>query len=96
MKANEFKQLNVSELKDPILQALWYDGHGNWQFAHEIVADLNDKRAARIHAYLHRKEGDLWNADYWYRNADKLRPTYTIEEEWAKLVEEFYSTVTSQ
>ena len=40
-------------------------------------------------AYLHRKEGDLWNADYWYAKANKSRPNISLEEEWESLVEAF-------
>lgn len=48
------------------LQALWHDGTGNWKTAHDVIDQLTDQRSAHIHAYLHRKEGDIWNADYWY------------------------------
>ena len=64
------------------LKALWYDAKGNWKKAHEIIQDLPDKNAAWIHAYLHRKEGDIANADYWYRHAGKRRPPDAIEKEW--------------
>ena len=47
------------------LQALWYDAKGNWEAAHDLIDQLQDKNAAHLHAYLHRKEGDNWNADYW-------------------------------
>jgi len=42
-----------------------------------------------VHAYLHRKEGDLWNADYWYAKAKKDRPLVSLEEEWENLVKQF-------
>ncbi|KAA3440821.1 hypothetical protein FOA19_02260 [Rufibacter hautae] len=71
------------------LQALWHDAQGNWKEAHELIQDLPDKNAARIHAYLHRKEGDLWNADYWYKRAGKTRPAGTLPEEWEQLVKAF-------
>lgn len=71
------------------LQALWYDARGNWEKAHELIQDLPDKNAAWIHAYLHRKEGDVWNADYWYRNAGKKRPPIPLQEEWEGLVTAF-------
>ena len=64
------------------LNALWYDAKGDWQKAHELIQDLSDKTASWIHAYLHRKEGDTWNADYWYNKAGKTRPRTTLEEEW--------------
>lgn len=68
------------------LKALWYDGKGDWSIAHEQVDSLEDATACWVHAYLHRKEGDNWNADYWYRKANKKRPNTTLEEEWHELV----------
>src|SRR4051812_44308661 len=56
------------------LLALWYDAKNNWNKAHEIISQVEDHNAAWIHAYLHRKEGDISNADYWYRRAGKKRP----------------------
>jgi hypothetical protein len=64
------------------LMALWYDAKGNWEKAHDLIQDLNDKNASWIHAYLHRKEGDVWNSDYWYRKAGKKRPSSSLAEEW--------------
>ncbi|HEY0055543.1 MAG TPA: hypothetical protein VGB63_09320 [Pedobacter sp.] len=69
-------------------QAMWFDAKGDWEKAHELVQDLNDKSAAHIHAYLHRKEGDLFNADYWYRRAGKSRPVVSLKEEWTQIVEQ--------
>ncbi|MCO6497460.1 MAG: hypothetical protein J5I50_07330 [Chitinophagaceae bacterium] len=72
-------------------RALWHDAKGNWQRAHEIVQEIPDKKAARIHAYLHRKEGDFANADYWYWKAgiDSKPPKYSLKDEWNELVEEY-------
>lgn len=67
------------------LQALWYDGKGNWDKSHELIQDLADQDAAWIHAYLHRKEGDTWNADYWYRKAGRKRPFVSLDEEWEQI-----------
>jgi hypothetical protein len=68
------------------LRALWFDGRGNWDKAHQIVQDLQDGDAAWIHAYLHRKEGDIPNADYWYGRAGKRRPDSTLDSEWDQIV----------
>ncbi|EKB50925.1 hypothetical protein [Cecembia lonarensis] len=68
------------------LQALWHDADGNWQKAHELVDGPEGKVFARVHAYLHRKEGDLWNADYWYRRSAEERPQTSLKEEWEFLV----------
>lgn len=71
------------------LKSLWYDGKGNWNAAHAEVDHLNDQASAWVHAYLHRKEGDIWNADYWYKRAGKTRPDISLDEEWEQLVLEF-------
>lgn len=68
------------------LQALWYDAKDDWHKAHALVDHLNDKTACWVHAYLHRKEGDLGNADYWYRRAGKTRPSVSLKQEWEIIV----------
>lgn len=70
------------------LQALWYDAKGDWDKAHQIIQDIDDKTAAWIHAYLHRKEGDIGNADYWYRQAGRKRLAVSLEQEWESIVKE--------
>ena len=67
------------------LKALWYDAKGNWSKAHELIQHKQNKNAAWIHAYLHRKEGDFSNADYWYNQAGKVRPSVSIEKEWEEI-----------
>ncbi len=47
--------------------AMDYDYHGEWEKAHEVVQNIKDELACRIHAYLHRKAGDTEDALYWYR-----------------------------
>ncbi|MBP7239825.1 MAG: hypothetical protein KBA14_06335 [Saprospiraceae bacterium] len=71
---------------DPLLLALWYDAKGNWEKSHSIIQDIETKEAALIHAYLHRKEGDEWNSDYWYKRSGYPRPDASLEQEWEKLV----------
>ena len=71
------------------LEALWYDGKGDWNKSHELIQDVNSKNAAWIHAYLHRKEGDIGNAGYWYAKAGKSIPNVTLDEEWQSLVKYF-------
>ena len=68
------------------LQALWYDGKNDWEKAHNIIQDKEDKTAAWVHAYLHRKEGDSFNANYWYNRAGKKMPEYSLEQEWKEMV----------
>jgi hypothetical protein len=74
---------------DPCLQALWHDAQGDWTTAHEIVQAINGQTAARIHAYLHRKEGDDWNSRYWHRHAGTAFPEgLSLEAEREGLVRE--------
>ena len=70
-------------------KALWHAGKDEWENAHNIVQDLNDKSAALIHAFLHRQEGDLSNAKYWYDKAGSRMPVISLDEEWEKLVAKF-------
>ncbi|HEY6979192.1 MAG TPA: hypothetical protein VH396_23010 [Chitinophagaceae bacterium] len=67
------------------LKALWYDAKDDWNKAHNIIQDVPDKDASWIHAYLHRKEGDTWNADYWYNKAGRKRPGISLDEEWEEI-----------
>lgn len=70
-------------------KALEADQAGNWQLAHELIQDLDTPEAAWIHAYLHRKEGDAFNAGYWYRKAGKPVCHESLEKEWTQLWEHF-------
>ena len=70
----------------PGLRAMWEDAKGNWSTAHSIAQEIEDETGAWIHAYLHRKEGDLGNAGYWYRRARQPEAHDTMEEEWARIV----------
>jgi len=71
------------------LQSLWFDGKEDWHNAHSLVDSLSGEEAAHVHAYLHRKEGDLSNADYWYRRARRARPGVDLDTEWEELVSIF-------
>jgi hypothetical protein len=74
---------------NPRLLALWFDGTGEWNKAHSIAQDIPGPEGAWIHAYLHRKEGDMANAGYWYDRAGKKMPAYETEREWAELAVNF-------
>jgi hypothetical protein len=65
-----------------LLQALWHDAHGDWDRAHELTQKQDSTDAAWVHAYLHRKEGDLGNARYWYRRSGHEEPVVSLQEEW--------------
>jgi hypothetical protein len=69
------------------LQALWHDGRGDWQRAHECAQDDTSRDGSWVHAYLHRKEGDLGNAGYWYAKARRPAPArdVTLDAEWAEI-----------
>jgi len=75
----------ASGLKPP-LAALWWAAKGDWQAAHRIVQDEDTADAAWVHAYLHRVEGDLGNAGYWYRQAGRPAAKDTLETEWERIV----------
>jgi hypothetical protein len=68
------------------LAALWWSAKSNWDQAHKIVQDEDDANSAWVHAYLHRVEGDLSNAGYWYRRAGKPVATGALETEWEQMV----------
>ena len=73
------------------VKALWYDAKGDWNSAHEVIQNIEDPTAAWIHAYLHRKEGDIGNADYWYRQAGRKRSLISLEDEWEGIVKALLS-----
>ena len=86
----QFKESSISERPPshwPLeLQSLWWDAKGNWEASHELAQELSNEIGNWIHAYLHRKEGDRFNAGYWYRQVKKPYPTMTIAEEHQMLV----------
>lgn len=73
------------------LRALELDKAGDWDSAHSIVREMNTVEAQRVHAYLHREEGDLGNAGYWYARAGVEMPDCCLAEEWALLHDLFSS-----
>lgn len=68
------------------LQALWWDAKGEWEKAHQLIDHLEDLKSAHVHAYLHRVEGDLWNARYWYSRAKQPEYKGTLKDESLYLV----------
>jgi len=75
-----------AELTAP-LAALWWDAKGDWAKAHGLVDELETPEGMAVHAYLHRKEGEAWNADYWYERAGRRFHRAALDEEWEALVE---------
>jgi hypothetical protein len=70
----------------PALAGLWWDAKGDWARAHDCAQEDEGPAASRVHAYLHRKEGDQENAAYWYRRAGKPVCDATFEAEWRGIV----------
>ena len=69
------------------LAALWWDARGDWAKAHGLVDELETTDGMAVHAYLHRKEGSLSNADYWYARAGRTYHRPELSDEWQALVE---------
>jgi hypothetical protein len=63
------------------LTALWWDAKGDWPRAHDLVDELETTEGMAVHAYLHRREGSLSNADYWYSRASRFYYRPALEEE---------------
>jgi hypothetical protein len=64
------------------LQALWTAAKGDWESAHDLAQSDEGPHGAWVHAYLHRVEGDLGNAEYWYRRAERPTCQGGLEAEW--------------
>lgn len=92
MTLTEFKStLNLSAPPaqlHKVLQALWYDAKGDWNNAHNVAQDVDSEEGSWVHAYLHRKEGDLFNASYWYNRAGRRKSSLPPEGEWEEIVTE--------
>jgi len=63
----------MSAANHELLRAIDLALAGEWDAAHQIVQQYEDGAAAWIHAVLHKLEGDLGNARYWYRRADRMK-----------------------
>jgi hypothetical protein len=72
-----------------LLRSLYEDRRGDWDEAHSIAQKILSQDGSLVHAYLHRKEGDLGNADYWYSRADTAAPGLSLPEEWEHLARKF-------
>lgn len=99
MNLEEFIE-SISDLSKPLetlpdcLQALWWDKKGNWGKAHEIAQEVEESDGAWVHAYLHRVEGDLGNAAYWYSRAGKpVKKREDLDEEWRNITSELLGRI---
>ena len=100
MTLAEFKR-SMSKVKPPpglapALAALWWEAKGDWDRAHGLVMDEGGQDCAWVHAYLHRVEGDLANARYWYGQAGKTPPTGQLRAEWDGIVSALLAEPLSQ
>jgi hypothetical protein len=91
MTVDEFV-LSVQEEEPPAelsgsLKALWWDKKGDWDKAHHLSQSVYDSSGSWVHAYLHRVEGDLANARFWYNRAGKPESTSDLETEWKEIAE---------
>lgn len=85
--ASEAGDANVISTLNLPLQSLWHDAQGDWDKAHEVCQAANSADGDWVHGYLHRKEGDLSNAEYWYSRAGKSKPSseVSLDEEWEQI-----------
>jgi hypothetical protein len=75
--------------KGPAIEALWWLHKGDWKKAHECVqAHEGEADCDSVHAHLHRQEGDLSNAGYWYRRAGRPVSQQSLDDEWTLLATE--------
>lgn len=91
--------MNISEFRAALIEpapptgfsaplaALWWDAKGHWTRAHALVDELETPEGMAVHAYLHRKEGNASNAEYWYHRAGRSFYRPDLEAEWTALVE---------
>jgi hypothetical protein len=92
MTVDEFR-VSADEAKPPSgsgkpLLALWFDAKGDWARAHSLAQELDDATGAWVHAYLHRVEGDLGNAAYWYHRAGRPVANTPLTDEWTQIAVE--------
>jgi len=90
MTLNDFRKSLIAT-KPPsgfshALAGLWWDAKGDWARAHESAQRDEGPEGSRVHAYLHRKEGDQDNAAYWYRRAGKPVCRDPLDAEWLNIV----------
>jgi hypothetical protein len=92
MNLSEFRatltQSSPPEGASLALQTLWWDANGDWNRAHGCAQQDEGRTGSAVHAYLHRKEGDMRNAGGWYSRAGREPATVSLEEEWTALAEE--------
>src|SRR5262245_28323827 len=77
----------LPETEPPLLRALWCEATGDWAQAHTLAQDVETADGAWVHAYLHRREGDVDNAGYWYRRAGRPAARGDLDAEWREIAQ---------
>ena len=85
------KESKPSDKLSGIHLAIWYAVKDNWDMAHKIIQDINTETASWIHAYLHRVEGDIDNAKYWYNHSRKEPCTESLKSELDNIIQFLFS-----
>ena len=73
----------------PELKSLWLEKSGDWDAAHTLIQGIPSDTGSAVHAYLHRREGDIGNARYWYNRANRTKYAGGLDDEWEALAKEF-------
>ncbi len=68
------------------LKAMWHAAKDEWETAHGLAQSDDSAESAWVHAHLHRIEGDLDNAGYWYNRAGRPKSDAPLKDEWAEIV----------
>ena len=82
-----------SDKLEGVKLALWYVVKDDWDMAHNIAQDICSESASWIHAYLHRAEGDIWNANYWYRRAEKEPCNSSLKSELDNIIKSIFNLI---
>lgn len=77
----------------PIEKALWWAKHGNWEKAHDLAQEISTESGSWLHAILHRWEGDISNAKYWYLLANRQFPEISVEKEIDEMIKELFREI---
>ena len=95
MNIEEFVRQKPEQIKNyPLaIQALWHDYQDDWHESHKLIDRESDRDCAWVHAYLHRKEGDLSNARYWYRRSGKSESKLSLSEERQQIARALLSVI---
>ena len=86
------KESQPSDKLSGIHLAIWYAVKDNWDMAHNIIQEIKTENASWIHAYLHRVEGDIDNANYWYNRSRKEPCTKSLKSELDSIIRFLFSS----